>query len=123
MKLIVVALAVLMSGGCVSLNSGYHDIKLGMSEAEVKSAMKLCPNVSSVSGRYKSMTYLNRMENFFQWGPVNYTFIFKDNALVEFGEGNAVGVKATGEDILKLLPPNQVAPMIEEKVPPAVCAS
>ena len=123
MKLIAVALAALMFSGCSSLNSGYNNIRIGMSESEVKTAMKLCPNVSSVSGRYKSMTYLNRMENFFQWGPVNYTFIFKDNALVEFGEGNAIGVKAIGEDSLKLVPTNQVAPLIAEKVPPAVCVS
>lgn len=124
MKFLVSALALLLSSGCMSLGGGgYHDVKIGMSEAEVKTAMRLCPNVSSVSGRYKSMTYLSRMEDFFQWGPVNYTFIFKDNTLVEFGEGNAVVVKASGEETLKLLPTNQVAPVIAEKVPPAVCTS
>lgn len=128
MKVATLALALLMLSGCASLTSGYHDIKVGMSEAEVKTAMKLCPNITSVTGRYKSMTYLNRMEDFFQWAPFNYTFIFQDNALVEFGEGNAIAVKANGEDRLRLLSPNELAPegikpVIAEKIPPAVCGA
>lgn len=123
MKFVVPALALLISGGCVSFSNGYHDIKVGMSEAQVKGAMRSCPNVSGETGRYKSMTYLNRMDDFFQWAPSNYTFIFKDGALVEFGEGAPVAIKTNGEECLKLLPPKVDAAAVAVKIPSPVCAS
>jgi hypothetical protein len=123
MKFIVPALALLMSSGCVSFHNGYHDIKVGMSEAQVKGAMRSCPNVSGETGRYKSMTYLNRMDDFFQWAPSNYTFIFKDGVLVEFGEGAPVATKTNGEEGLKLLPPKADAAVVAEKIPSPVCSS
>lgn len=110
MRFAVVAMAALAASGCISLGgTSYTDLKPGMSKKQVMDAMDGCPTTSISEGRYEAVSYNGRMPRFFQWGPSNYAFIFRDGALVEFGEGVARREVVGGEARLVLAPPPKPA--------------
>lgn len=123
MKFVIPVAFALVLGGCISFQGGYHDIKTGMSASQVKQAMRSCPNLSATNGRYSSMTYVGQMPDFFQLSSADYTFVFKDDVLVEFGEGAAANTTVTGAPGMKLVPPVTKTAELETKTPPAVCMS
>ena len=123
MKFVIPVVFALALGGCISFQGGYHAIKTGMSASQVKQAMRSCPNLSVTNGLYSSMTYLGQMPDFFQLSSADYTFVFKDDVLVEFGEGAAANTTVTGAPAMKLVPPVSKTAELATKIPPAVCTS
>lgn len=98
------ALAALALSGCISLHNGYGDIRTGMSPAQVRKAMGSCPSASSRVPPYQSMTYTGKWLDVFQLQAADYSFVFKDDVLIEFGEGHVTGFTQNGEPALKFVP-------------------
>ena len=92
MKLGLAIVAALALSACISIDASgkYKALKPGASRVEVMKAMDGCPGTDLKRGRYEAMTYPGKMPFFFQLAPATYTFVFKDSALVAFGEGTAV---------------------------------
>jgi hypothetical protein len=110
MRFAIIAMAALVAAGCISIGGpSYSSLKPGASKAQVMKAMDGCPHVSTSEGQYEALSYNGRMPRFFQWKPANYVFIFKDGALVEFGEGTASKTVVSGETRLTLKPPPKPA--------------
>ncbi len=116
------AVAALALSGCISFNNGYGDIRAGMSPAQVRKAMGSCPTTSSVVLPYRSMTYNGKWLDVFQLQAADYTFVFKNDALIEFGEGQVAAAVREGEPGLKFVPAR--AQQAEAKPPETrVCAA
>jgi hypothetical protein len=98
------ALAALALSGCISFTNGYGDIRAGMSPAEVRKAMGSCPTTSSTVLPYRSMTFNGKWLDVFQLQAADYSFVFKNNALIEFGEGQVAIAVRDGEPGLKFVP-------------------
>jgi hypothetical protein len=105
MRFLLLASMALALTGCISIGSRYSDIETGMTRAQVIDAMEDCPSTVQTAGKYEARTYGRRMMSFFQWAPADYTFIFKDGVLTEFGKGTARRQNINGEPGLVLVPP------------------
>lgn len=100
------AVAALALSGCISFNNGYGDIRTGISPAQVRKAMGSCPTTSSVVTPYRSMTYNGKWLDVFQVQADDYSFVFKNDSLIEFGEGQVAAAVREGEPGLKFVPAN-----------------
>jgi hypothetical protein len=89
MRRLLLAAAALGLSACGTFGPSYSDLKPGATKAQVIAAMSGCPSTVVKRGNYEARTYAARMPSFFQWAPSTYTFILKDDVLVQFGEGTA----------------------------------
>lgn len=111
MKLGLAIVAALALSACISIDASgkYKALKPGASRVEVMKAMDGCPGTDLKRGRYEAMTYPGKMPFFFQLAPATYTFVFKDSALVAFGEGTAVEGGTPQEPTITFNPAKKVA--------------
>lgn len=105
MRVLVLALGVLALSACATAKAGYATIAPGATKEQIIRAMDACPSSIADRGPYEALTYSNRMLSFFQWEAATYTFILKDGALVQFGEGTAVAAGTNAAPTFVLKPP------------------
>ena len=124
MKPLLFAMSALLLSGCVSFGGGMDSLTPGAPRAQVMRSMEGCPTTTQTVGRYEALVYANRMPSFFQWAPATYTFILRDGALVEFGEGTPVQKGTRDNPTLELAPPKREAglPDAYAGVSPTACA-
>ena len=95
MRTLVLASVALLASAC-ALGPSYGNLKPGVSRTEVLKVMG-CPATDVKKDGYEAITFTARMPTFFQWGPADYAYIFKDGVLVEGGRGSVREEKtATG---------------------------
>ena len=107
-KILLFALPLLLAG-CISFGGNYDRLAAGAPREQVLKSMEGCPTSTQKAGRYEALVYANRMPYFFQWAPGTYTFILRDGALVEFGEGSPRQQGTVDDPTLVLVRPEQVA--------------
>ena len=84
MKLIVILMVVVLAA-CVT---GEKVVRIdpGMSVQQVTSIMGK-PDGFSQSGEYTIYKYVNRLISGWSWDRADYSFIFKNETLIEYGPG------------------------------------
>ncbi len=108
MKPLLFVLPLFLLSGCISIG-GFDRLAPGASREQVTRTMEGCPTSTQKAGRYEAIVYADRMPRFFQWAPATYTFILRDGALVEFGEGTPRQQGTPDNPTLVLVRPEQVA--------------
>lgn len=88
MKLILSLLTILFLAGCVT-GERVRNIDPGMSQDEVVQILGK-PDGFRASGEFTVYKYTNRLISGWSWDRADYSFVFKDNRLVEYGAGEVI---------------------------------
>lgn len=97
------ALAVLALSGCISFSNGYGEIRTGMSPAQVRKGDGFLSLGFQSRPPYQSMTYTGKWLDIFQLQAADYSFVFEDDVLIEFGEGHVTTLMQSGTPALKVV--------------------
>lgn len=93
MRFILILVSCLFAASCVTGEKA-REVQPGMSQQEVVSVMGK-PDGFSLKGEYTIYQYTNRLISGWSWDRADYSFIFKNNQLIEYGPG-AVREKEVG---------------------------
>ena len=85
MRFIFSILIVILLAGCAT-GERVASINPGMSQDDVSKVLGK-PDGFKQSGDYTIYKYTNRLISGWSWDRADYSFIFKDNQLVEYGAG------------------------------------
>lgn len=86
--------------GCITGESVRGNIGEGSSKQQVISELGN-PDGFKRYGDYEALMYTNRLISGWSWDRTDYTFIFKDGVVVEYGTGE---VRQNGPNMLILVP-------------------
>ncbi len=80
--------SIIFSLGLVACVTGEkaREVRPGMSQDQVVSVMG-SPDGFQQRGEYTLYQYTNRLISGWSWDKTDYTFIFKENRLIEYGPG------------------------------------
>jgi hypothetical protein len=106
MKVLPTAFLALALAGCVNFST-YHRLHAGSTRTDVRRAMHACPNSIANAGDYQAYVYTALRTNFFQWSEADYVFVFKGEALTEFGPGVVQERPGPTGSILVRVPPKK----------------
>ena len=86
MKLATVILVTTLLAGCVSGHQVRGGVNPGMSQEQVTRIMGK-PDGFKQRGEYTTYKYTNVLISGWSWDRTDYTFIFKNGKLIEYGNG------------------------------------
>ena len=85
MKFILSVMLMFGLSGCIT-GENVSYIEPGMTKSQVKKVMGK-PDGYRSYGKYEVLKYANRLLSGWSWDRTDYSFVFKDNLLIQYGPG------------------------------------